>query len=223
VNQLINNIGELVGRLTDEADSLEDCGNSELACGVLAAIRIIREQFSDSDQIGGDTATVLDSVDHERVEALEAQLAATELEVSKLAGQLHRLRGSMGAIEANRHLAAEYGGKLALSYQGYKVLEADVKQAENGIHSLPSCKGCRGKGSVKPFLYEYECEACGGTGCDVEHPEMIVKQQALIRTQKTAISKLLHELYVRGISAAEKESISVEAFYADCKTNMRCD
>ena len=43
------------------------------------------------------------------------------------------------------------------------------------------------------------------------------------RLDPQLIEKLTAALFKVGLSAADKEAISVEYFYADCRTNLRCD
>lgn len=220
---MINNISELVARLKDEAESLEGLGASELACGVLAAIRVINDELSPYDQIGGEASEQAEPLDTAELDAVKGELEAMATAHGSLSVKHERLMKSVGAIEANRHLAADYGGRLALGFNGYKVLQSDVNAAEQGISHLLRCKACRGGGKVRPMFYVYDCDVCGGSGCNIKAKGVIVAQQTLIRTQKTMITKLLHEIFMRALSQKEKEAISIEAFYEDSKTNVRCD
>lgn len=216
----MNTVAELIERLSAEANTLEDLGQSEVACGFLAAIRIIKDELNPFDAIGGDSAPPAQKEDNTELVAEVAQLKAQH---AALSASHSRLLSAAGSVEACRQRISELAMRKVEGMQ-YKSLREDVTDAEKMIAALPKCKKCRGGGQIKPLFYIQDCPDCFGTGGDfavLDH--LAIGQQALIRHQRVLLSKVLHDLYMTGLSETDKLGISMDDFYSSCKTELRLD
>lgn len=216
----MNTVEDLIKRLSNEAASLEDFGQSELACGIQAAIRIIKDELNPFDVIGGDAPPVQEQVSPELV----AELARTQEENKALSIKAERFRAIAATMESFKHdIAAMVEGEHSTAAR-YLGLRADVHAAERMIDALPRCKKCSGKGVIRPMFHDLECPDCFGSGRDLEvFDKLVVGQQELIRHQKVLLSALLHEVYTTRLPELEKLGISMNDFYSSCKTNVRLD
>lgn len=222
---MIDNVGALVARLRKEVESLEDSGNLELSYGMIAAMRIITDELNLDDAIGGEVVAVEPvEVDAGQSYNLDAELAPYVEKINTLTLRNASLMSLLGGLEANRITAVDYCEKLTLSFNRYKGLRADVDSAESAVARLSTCRKCSGTGMYRPMFEKRDCVDCDGSGANPNGGrDMIITQQKLIRTQKTLIGTLLHDLFTTGLTKADKEAVAVEHFYADCKTNVRCD
>lgn len=217
---MIETVEDLIKRLSNEASSLEDFGQSELACGIQAAIRIIRDELNPFDAIGGDTPPAQNQIPRELVD----ELTQVKNENKALIAKSERFRSIAATMEGFRHEIAEKAERKHLEVPRYLGLRADVHKAEKMIDALPRCKKCSGKGVIKPMFHDLDCPDCFGSGRDLEvFDKLVVGQQELIRHQKVLMSALLHEVYTTRLAEIEKVAISMDDFYRTCKTNLRLD
>lgn len=216
----MDTVEDLIKRLSSEASSLEDFGQSELACGIQAAIRIIKDELNPFDAIGGD-APPAQPQDSPELVAEVARLNERLVATSK---QAERFRTVAATMEGFRHeIAAMVEGEHSTAAK-YVGLRSDVHNAERMIDALPRCRKCNGRGVFKPMFHELECPDCFGSGRDLEvFDKLVVAQQELIRHQKVLMSALLHEVYMTRLPELEKVGISMDDFYSTCKTNVRLD
>lgn len=199
---MIETVSDLVKRLKAEAEQLESIGSVDLACGVEAAVRVICNELDGHLPIG--------NADYHRIEPLE-----------RINKRLMSVLATQSSINERFDLHCK---KLVLSTPEYKALVSAKTAIHQQINALPKCNTCRGVGKVKPMFELYPCDKCGGSGVDLAaNGELIKLQQALILAEFELIEKLTAALFKVGLSAADKEAISVEYFYADCRTNLRCD
>lgn len=199
---MIETVNDLVKRLVKEADQLESMGSVDLACGVQAAVRVIRDELDANSAIG--------NADSHRIEPLERQ------------------NKRLMAVLANHSVLNERFDLLCkdsvLSTPEYKALVLAKDDIKRKINALPKCKICRGVGKVKPMFALHCCDQCGGVGVNIAANNELVKlQQSLILTEFELIEKLVADLFKCGLTPADKEAIAIEYFYADCRTNLRCD
>lgn len=199
---MIETVNDLVKRLNQEADQLESIGSVDLACGVQAAVRVIRDELDANAAIG--------NADSHRVEPLERQ------------------NKRLMAVLAKQSVLNERFDLLCkdsvLSTPEYKAMVLDKEDIKRKINALPKCKSCRGVGKVRPMFALHCCDQCGGVGVNIAANNELVKlQQSLILTEFELIEKLIADLFKCGLSPADKEAIAIEYFYADCRTNLRCD
>ncbi|ABM25320.1 conserved hypothetical protein [Shewanella sp. W3-18-1] len=199
---MIETVSDLVKRLKTEAEQLESIGSVDLACGVEAAVRVICNELDGHLPIG--------NADLQRIEPLE-----------RINKRLMAVLAKQSSINERFDLHCK---QQVLSTPEYQALVSAKNRIHQQINALPKCDECNGKGKVKPMYVFYQCHQCGGTGVDLAaNSEMIKLQQALILAEFELIEKLIAALFNVGLSAADKEAISVEYFYADCRTNLRCD
>lgn len=219
-DSMIETVEGLIKRLSSEASSLEDFGQSELACGIQAAIRVIKDELNPFDVIGGDAPPAKgdDSLE------LVAEIERLSAENKALSAKVERFRSAAASIEQFKQDIADKVEGKHLAANKYKALRQDVHGAELMIERLPRCKKCNGKGVFKPMFHDYECPDCFGSGRDLEvFDKLVVGQQELIRHQKVIMSALLHEVYTTRLPEIEKLAVSMDDFYGTCKTNVRLD
>ncbi|MGI2095484.1 hypothetical protein [Shewanella glacialipiscicola] len=199
---MINTVKDLVKRLKKEADQLESMGSVDLACGVQAAVRVICDEL--------DANTAIGNADSHRVEPLERHNK-----------RLMAVLAKQSVLDERFDLRCK---ESVLSTPEYKAMVLRKEAIKRQINDLPKCPICRGVGKVRPMFALHCCDQCSGVGVNIEANNELVKlQQSLILTEFELIEKLVADLFKCGLSPADKEAISIEYFYADCRTNLRCD
>ncbi|MGE6315877.1 hypothetical protein ACQKC1_08825 [Shewanella baltica] len=199
---MIETVNDLVKRLVKEADQLESMGSVDLACGVQAAVRLIRDELDANAAIG--------NADSHRIEPLERQNK--------------RLMAALAKQSVLNEIFDLLCKDSVLSTPEYKAMVLAKETIKRQINALPKCRTCRGVGKVRPMFELHCCDQCGGVGVNVTaNNELIKLQQSLILNEFELIEKLTADLFKVGLSPADKEAIAIEYFYADCRTNLRCD
>jgi hypothetical protein len=199
---MIDTVRKLMTRLEQEAEQLESMGSSEMACGVHAALRVIRDEL--------DGHTVIGNADSHRIEPLTRQNARLMAILSKQASlndEFYQLR---------QH--------CVLQTHDYQYFVKRRGEVQAKMSRLPRCPACQGRGETKPLFYVYECNECAGFGVDASHgAALICDQQALLQLEFELIEHLVSALFTHGLPVSEQRALSVVQFYADSRSNLRCD
>lgn len=111
---------------------------------------------------------------------------------------------------ANESTAEKYG------FSGGSKVSAQDTDVE--LERLPTCKACKGKGTVKPMFYVMECPDCFGTALDLSNPLAVIKLQQQFLTQaKAVIVEQRRALYESSLSEGEAMEETMDHFYKSAK------
>lgn len=114
--------------------------------------------------------------------------------------------------ECNESVLASFG--FDVEPAAMIKLPAETKEEVTIDDRPPSCSSCQGKGTVKPMFYEYECDACYGTGIDISDPVAVIKwQKECLQWGRNEIQRLRRELYLATTTEDERLGHSVSRFY----------
>jgi hypothetical protein len=199
---MIDTVRKLMARLEQEAVQFESMGESDMACGVYASLRVIRDELDGHAAIG--------NADSHRIEPLTRQNARLMAVLSKQAGLNDEFY--------------QFRQQCVLQTHDYQHFVKRRGEVQAKISRLPRCPACQGRGETKPLFYVYECNECEGSGVAIDHgAALITDQQALLQLEFELIEHLVSALFTHGLPVSEQRALSVAQFYADSRSNLRCD
>lgn len=219
-------IEQIIKRLKKESSDMEDLGQCELACGLLAAIHIIEEEFQNTNSECNDEAQTQLTADlHNKVIELQAKNQKLEITASRVLKML------------GKYEAVLQTGALAVS-NFFFMDKLPPEQAKEGLKRVKlsslhdyKCPKCEGVGYVRGVCSRLPCIHCDETGID---PTKFVEAINMLTKNNRALISRLDQLafYVFNLAYNEDEkkqafsyhnAQSMIKFYADCRGNWRGD